>query len=48
MPAPLFALAPGSILPIVGLLILTGLDRVVQTYLVRVSPEWLTVLTTSV
>jgi cytochrome c-type biogenesis protein len=37
----------GSILIVVGLLILTGMDKLVQTYLVSVSPYWLTALTTS-
>lgn len=37
----------GGILLVVGVLILTGTDKVVQTFLVEVSPQWLTVLTTS-
>ncbi|OYU47813.1 MAG: cytochrome C biogenesis protein [Rhizobiales bacterium PAR1] len=36
----------GSILVVVGLLILTGLDKRVETFLVDLSPEWLTTLTT--
>ncbi|MGE3720009.1 MAG: cytochrome c biogenesis CcdA family protein [Bauldia sp.] len=41
-------LAVGVILVIVGLLAVTGLDREVQTYLVSISPAWLTALTTSI
>lgn len=37
----------GDILIVVGLLILTGLDKLVEAYLVSVSPYWLTALTTS-
>ena len=37
----------GCILITAGLLILTGLDKVVEAYLVSVSPDWLTALTTS-
>lgn len=40
--------ALGGILIIVGLLIITGGDHVVEGLLVSVSPEWLTDLTTSV
>ena len=36
----------GLILVAFGVLILTGLDKGLQTYLVSVSPEWLTALTT--
>ncbi len=38
----------GGILLGVGLLIVTGLDKQLEAYLVAVSPEWLTVLTTSI
>jgi cytochrome c-type biogenesis protein len=37
----------GAILIVVGLLILTGTDKLVEAYLVRISPAWLTALTTS-
>jgi cytochrome c-type biogenesis protein len=37
----------GAILIAAGLLILTGMDKVVEAYLVSVSPDWLTALTTS-
>jgi len=37
----------GGILVVAGLLILTGGDKVVETFLVNISPEWLTTLTTS-
>lgn len=37
----------GCILIGAGLLILTGLDKMVEAHLVRVSPAWLTALTTS-
>ena len=36
----------GLILVVFGGLILTGLDKALQTYLVAASPEWLTALTT--
>lgn len=41
-------LTVGTILVIVGLLAVTGLDRAVQTFLVSISPAWLTTLTTSI
>ena len=37
----------GCILIVAGLLILTGLDKLVEAYLVSISPVWLTALTTS-
>lgn len=37
----------GGILVVAGLLILTGTDKVVEAFLVGISPEWLTALTTS-
>ncbi len=37
----------GAILIAAGLLILTGTDKMVEAYLVSVSPDWLTALTTS-
>jgi cytochrome c-type biogenesis protein len=37
----------GAILIAAGLLILTGMDKVVEAHLVSVSPDWLTALTTS-
>lgn len=37
----------GAILIAAGLLILTGMDKVIEAYLVNVSPDWLTALTTS-
>jgi cytochrome c-type biogenesis protein len=36
----------GAVLLAAGLLVLTGLDKRVESFLVDVSPEWLTVLTT--
>lgn len=36
----------GCILLVAGLLILTGQDKLVEVYLVSISPDWLTVLTT--
>lgn len=36
----------GGILVALGLLILTGADKAVETYLVEISPAWLTALTT--
>ncbi len=36
----------GGVLLVVGLLILTGADKRVETWLVEVSPAWLTALTT--
>lgn len=41
-------LALGAILVTVGLLVLTGLDKQIEAYLVSVSPAWLTALTTSI
>ncbi len=41
-------LALGAILVVIGLLILTGLDKQIEAYLVAVSPAWLTALTTSI
>lgn len=41
-------LAVGTILFVVGLLAVTGLDRAVQTFLVSISPAWLTALITSI
>jgi cytochrome c biogenesis protein CcdA len=38
--------ALGILLAIVGLMILTGLDKAVETQLVELSPDWLTRLTT--
>ena len=37
----------GGILIVAGLLILTGTDKLVEAYLVSISPDWLTALTTS-
>ena len=36
----------GVIILVVGIGIVTGLDKVLQTWLVSISPEWLTELTT--
>ncbi len=36
----------GALLASAGLLILTGLDKRLEAWLVDVSPEWLTALTT--
>jgi cytochrome c-type biogenesis protein len=36
----------GAVLLVAGLLVLTGLDKRVEGFLVEASPEWLTVLTT--
>lgn len=36
----------GSLLVVIGFLILTGLDKNLETFLVDVSPMWLTRLTT--
>lgn len=41
-------LALGAILVTVGVLVLTGLDKQIEAYLVSVSPAWLTALTTSI
>jgi cytochrome c biogenesis protein CcdA len=41
-------LVAGIILIVVGLLAVTGLDRAVQSFLVSISPAWLTALTTSI
>lgn len=41
-------LALGAILVTVGVLVLTGLDKQIEAYLVAVSPAWLTALTTSI
>jgi cytochrome c-type biogenesis protein len=41
-------LALGAVLVVVGLLVLTGLDKQIEAYLVAVSPAWLTALTTSI
>ena len=38
--------AMGLVFMVVGTLILTGLDKKLEAFLVQVSPEWLTVLTT--
>lgn len=37
----------GAVLIVAGLLILTGADKIVEAYLVSISPAWLTTLTTS-
>lgn len=36
----------GAVLIVAGILILTGLDKALETYLVNASPQWLTNLTT--
>lgn len=38
----------GAVLVVIGLLILTGLDKQIEAYLVAISPAWLTALTTSI
>jgi len=38
----------GAVLVVIGLLILTGLDKQIEAYLVAISPAWLTTLTTSI
>lgn len=38
--------ALGVVLVLVGLMILTGLDKIIEARLVELSPEWLTALTT--
>ena len=38
----------GAILLLLGVLMLTGLDRSIETALLRVTPDWLTRLTTSI
>jgi cytochrome c-type biogenesis protein len=38
----------GAILLLLGILMLTGLDRSIETALLRVTPDWLTRLTTSI
>jgi cytochrome c-type biogenesis protein len=38
----------GGLLLIVGLLVLTGLDKQIEAVLVEISPDWLTALTTAV
>ncbi len=38
--------ALGLMLALVGVMILTGLDKVIEAWLVELSPEWLTQLTT--
>ena len=37
----------GTLLVAVGALVVTGLDKVIEAYLVAISPAWLTALTTS-
>ena len=37
----------GALVMVVGVLILTGADRVFEGYVVQASPDWLTDLTTS-
>ena len=41
-----FKFAFGSLFVLVGTLILTGLDKKLETFLVQISPEWLTRFTT--
>ncbi len=41
-------IALGLILVAMGVLILSGLDKALETYLVQVSPDWLTQLTTRI
>ncbi|WP_020178011.1 cytochrome c biogenesis protein CcdA [Methylopila sp. M107] len=41
-------IALGAALLVAGLAVLTGLDKVVETALVEISPDWLTRLTTSI
>ena len=36
----------GIFLIVIGLLIVTGIDKIVETKLVEVSPQWLTSITT--
>jgi cytochrome c-type biogenesis protein len=36
----------GGILVVLGVLILTGLDKSLEAFMVQISPEWLTNLTT--
>lgn len=38
----------GGVLVVMGLLVLSGLDKQVETFLVEASPQWLTTLTTSI
>lgn len=38
----------GAVLVVIGLLILTELDKQIEAYLVAISPAWLTALTTSI
>jgi len=40
-------LALGALFVLLGVFILTGFDRTVETALLSISPEWLTALTTS-
>lgn len=40
--------ALGAILVVIGLLLVTGAEKALQTYLVDISPAWLTALTTSI
>jgi len=36
----------GSVLAVVGLFVLAGLDKTIETYLTNVMPDWLLTLTT--
>jgi hypothetical protein len=38
----------GGVLLAIGLLVLTGLDKHVESFLVAISPDWLITLTTSI
>ena len=40
-------MALGAILLIVGIMVFSGVDKMVETWLVQASPAWLTWLTTS-
>ena len=39
-------MALGTVLVTIGIMIVSGLDRNLETFLVTVSPDWLTLLTT--